>query len=171
MSAEIAGFASKWRTQRRSRGEQRDHGTAGIARRPEPRLSFTQDVQMGRVSGKCRSKPLCRSTRYFPTLPPHHHQFFNHRLSLRAREGTTMQSCPPLGETFVAVSHRGFVQAHERDIIDELEFLTAWEKGLFPSLSAFLRVRQIRRAHPGLTTVSNADSAKGPNGSHQTEAA
>jgi hypothetical protein len=54
MSAEIAGFASKWRTQRRSRGEQRGHGTAGIARRPEPRLSFAQDVRMGRVSGKCR---------------------------------------------------------------------------------------------------------------------
>jgi hypothetical protein len=54
MSAEIAGFASKWRTQRRSRGEQRDHGTAGIACRPEPRLSFTQDGWMGRVSGKCR---------------------------------------------------------------------------------------------------------------------
>jgi hypothetical protein len=56
MSAEIAGFASKWRTQRRSRGEQRDHGTAGIARRPEPQLSFTQDVRMGGVSGKCRIK-------------------------------------------------------------------------------------------------------------------
>jgi uncharacterized repeat protein (TIGR03803 family) len=56
MSAEIAGIASKWRTQRRSRGEQRDHGTAGIARRPEPRLSFTQDVRIGRVSGKCRFK-------------------------------------------------------------------------------------------------------------------
>jgi hypothetical protein len=61
MSAEIAGFASKWRTQRRSRGEQRDHGTAGIARRPEPRLSFTQDVQMGRVSGRCRLSDVPRT--------------------------------------------------------------------------------------------------------------
>jgi hypothetical protein len=54
MSAEIAGFASKWRTQRRSRGEQRGHGTAGIARRLEPRLSVAQAVRMGRVAGKCR---------------------------------------------------------------------------------------------------------------------
>jgi hypothetical protein len=63
MSAEIAGFASKWRTQRRSRGEQRDHGTAGIARRPEPRLSFTQDVRIGRVSGKCRLSALSAARR------------------------------------------------------------------------------------------------------------
>jgi hypothetical protein len=75
-----------------------------------------------------------------------------------------MQSRPPLGESFVAVSHSGFVQAHERDIIDELQFLAAWEKGLFPSLSAFLRVRQIRRAHPGLTTPGNSDAAKDPSG-------
>jgi hypothetical protein len=56
MSAEIAGIASKWRTQRLSRGEQRDHGTAGIARRPEPRLSFTQKCPDGpgiwEMSGK-----------------------------------------------------------------------------------------------------------------------
>ncbi len=65
-----------------------------------------------------------------------------------------MESRPPLGESFVAVSHSGFVQALERDIFDELQFLAAWEKGLFPSLSAFLRVRQIRRAYPSLSTQS-----------------
>lgn len=54
MSAEIVGFASKCRTQRRARGEQRDHGTAGIARRRELRLSSTQGARLDRAYGKCR---------------------------------------------------------------------------------------------------------------------
>ena len=54
MSAKSKGFASKWRTQRRSRGAQRDHETAGIARRRESRLSFSQGARMGRTYGRCR---------------------------------------------------------------------------------------------------------------------
>ncbi len=52
-----AGFASKRRSLRGSRGKQRDHGTAGIARRREPVLSFTQDARMGRAYGECRLSP------------------------------------------------------------------------------------------------------------------
>ncbi len=54
MPAGSAGFASKRRTHRRSRGEQRDHGTAGIARRREPGLSFIHSARMVRAYGKYR---------------------------------------------------------------------------------------------------------------------
>ena len=54
MSAGRVEFASERRTHRRSNGEQRDHAAAGIDRRREPALSFTQHPQMDRVYGKCR---------------------------------------------------------------------------------------------------------------------
>jgi len=62
MSAKNKGFASKRRTHRRLRGEQRHHGTIGIAHRRDPRLSFTQDVRMGRVSAKCRIRAVLHDT-------------------------------------------------------------------------------------------------------------
>ena len=37
-------------------------------------------------------------------------------------------------------------RAH-RTVIEDLRFLDAWEKGLVPNLSAFLRARQIRRGN------------------------
>ena len=54
MSVGSAEFAPKRRTQHRSPGEQRHHGTAGIARRREPGLSSTQGARIGRAYGKCR---------------------------------------------------------------------------------------------------------------------
>lgn len=54
MPAKSMEFASERRTHRRSHGEQRDHGAAGIDRRREPGLSFTQDARTGRAYGKCR---------------------------------------------------------------------------------------------------------------------
>ena len=54
MSAKSTRFASKRRSHRRLRREQRDHWPAGIARRRESWLPFTQDAQMGRAYGKCR---------------------------------------------------------------------------------------------------------------------
>ena len=54
MSAGSAEFASERRTHRRSHGEQRDQAAAGIDRRREPGLSFTQDRRMPRAYEKCR---------------------------------------------------------------------------------------------------------------------
>jgi hypothetical protein len=36
--------------------------------------------------------------------------------------------------------------ANDPTVIDDFLFLDAWERGLLPSLSAFLRARRIRRA-------------------------
>jgi hypothetical protein len=38
--------------------------------------------------------------------------------------------------------------AYNPTVIEDLLFLDAWEEGLDPSLSAFFRARQIRRADP-----------------------
>ena len=54
MQAERVEIASERRTHRRSHGEKRDHAAAGIDRRREPGLSFTQDARMRRAYGKCR---------------------------------------------------------------------------------------------------------------------
>jgi len=78
-------------------------------------------------------------------------------------EGTAMQSRLPLREGFMGASQHGLVQADERDFMAELQFLAAWENGRIPSLSAFLRVRQIRRAHPYLTAP---DSSVSPTSRH-----
>lgn len=47
--------------------------------------------------------------------------------------------------------------ADDPTVTDDFLFLDAWERGLLPSLSAFLRARQIRRANAaravGLTIV------------------
>jgi hypothetical protein len=69
-----------------------------------------------------------------------------------------MQLRPPLREGFVGTSHYGLVQADEHDFMEELQFLAAWENGLIPSLSAYLRVRQIRRAHPDLIASGSSVS-------------
>ena len=53
MAAGSAEIASEQRTPRRSLGEQRHYGAAGIARRREPGLSFAQRARMGRAYGKC----------------------------------------------------------------------------------------------------------------------
>ena len=45
-------------------------------------------------------------------------------------------------------------------VIDDFLFLYAWERGLIPVLSAFLRVRQIRRAKA--TARSDLQSLGGP---------
>jgi len=54
MAAGSAEIASEQRTPRRSLGEQRHYGAAGIARRREPGLSFAQGARMSRTYGKCR---------------------------------------------------------------------------------------------------------------------
>ena len=54
ISAKSTRFASKRRTHHRLRREQRDHWPAGIARRQEPWLSFTEDARMAGAYGKCR---------------------------------------------------------------------------------------------------------------------
>jgi hypothetical protein len=100
MSAEIAGFASKWRTQRRSRDEQRDHGTAGIARRPEPRLAFTQYVRMGRVSGKCPLKRYRRLTQQKLVLLLQKTMMLKGRPMKTQTNGITFSSFALLGRTY-----------------------------------------------------------------------
>ena len=62
MPAGSAGFASKRRTHRRSRGEPRNYGTAGIARRREPGLSFIHSARMVPAYGKCRFLPVMRAS-------------------------------------------------------------------------------------------------------------
>jgi hypothetical protein len=50
-------------------------------------------------------------------------------------------------EPLVASRRQGLAIARaHRTVIEDLRFLDAWEKGLVPNLSAFLRARQIRRA-------------------------
>jgi len=58
MAAGSAEIASEQRTPRRSLGEQRHYGAAGIARRLEPGLSFAQGAQIGGAYGKCRMNIL-----------------------------------------------------------------------------------------------------------------
>lgn len=62
-SAKSAKFASKRRTHRWLRGEQRDHWPAGIDRCRQPRLSFSPDVRMGRSCGECRLTSRHRASR------------------------------------------------------------------------------------------------------------
>jgi hypothetical protein len=144
MSAEIAGFASKWRTQRRSRGEQRDHGTAGIARRPEPRLSFIQDVRTGRVSGKCR---LNRAS----------------ALNADARQGTEMPHLPrfkPLAKSLASFVIPSLGTVHGYD--NPLGTLSAAS-----CYSIFLRhITLLREA--GVTTIPRVVAELGPGSSHGT---
>ena len=54
MRARSAEFASERHIHRRSNGEQRDIGTAGIARCREPWLLSIQSAWMARAHGKCR---------------------------------------------------------------------------------------------------------------------
>ena len=54
MQAGRAEIASERRKHRRSHAEQRDHAAAGIDRRREPGLSFTQDTRTRRAYEKCR---------------------------------------------------------------------------------------------------------------------
>jgi hypothetical protein len=60
MLAGSAEFVSERRKHHRSHGEQHDHGTAGIDRRREPRLLYTEGARMDRAYGECRLSGLDR---------------------------------------------------------------------------------------------------------------
>lgn len=56
----------------------------------------------------------------------------------------------PLEGLPLAMSQRilARVGQHDSSVVDDLNFLAAWEKGLVPWLSGILRMRQICRANP-----------------------
>ena len=51
----------------------------------------------------------------------------------------------------VGVSGYDIVEVRDQDVVSELLFVDAWEKGFVPLLGGCLRVRQIRRVWPNLT--------------------
>jgi hypothetical protein len=66
-----------------------------------------------------------------------------------------MQMQMMVEEYLVGALRNGAAAQRADAAVDDLLFLAAWERGFIPGPSAFLRIRQIRRAHPGLTLVSD----------------
>ena len=56
----------------------------------------------------------------------------------------------PSGETSIALSERilARIQCIEGSTLDDLKFLSSWEKGTRAGLADFLRMRQLSRANP-----------------------
>lgn len=70
--------------------------------------------------------------------------------------GTSMDASPSLDDDVLALQQRILdrVRSDDRSVLEDLQFLTAWDKGLVPWLNASLRMRQIRRANPPVPSPS-----------------